>query len=52
LDFENKTFEENAEIVKTAIKEDMWSKNIEHIKEAKKYILDELNIFSVISKHV
>ena len=43
-------FEKDYEIIKKAIKEDLWSQRINFIREAKQKILDELQFFPRIEK--
>lgn len=43
-------FEKDSDIIRTAIREDWWSKRIDSIRKAKSIILDELQFFSRLNK--
>ena len=43
-------FEKDYEIIKKAVKEDLWSQRIKYIRQAKQKILDELQFFPRIEK--
>jgi hypothetical protein len=43
-------FEKSYQIIKTAIKEDLWSKRIHIIREVKKRILNDYAFFPVVQK--
>lgn len=49
---ELKNFENDYEIIKSAIMNDLWSERIEYIREAKKKILNELQFFPRLEKIV